>query len=223
MDNNLDLDKIEQKTVSAFFISGWWDIGAGLFLIWFGLGTENIRLGISDFALDIVYLPLAIIFLVVWKYIVSPRSGYVKLRYFGFHGSFKQVKGMLIWGGLYFVLFTAALFIIRNNPVWLEIFKKDISQSFTAGFSLLILGGIYYRFMGQSRIFLYLAVAFLAIVAADTIFLLTQNELAKIFIYVLLGVALILIGVVRFIRFLKNNPLPQTETMPDAPQTKITR
>jgi len=215
MNKNLDLDKIEQKSVSAFFISGWWDICAGLMLIWFGLGTENTKLGISTFSLDMVFLSLAIIFLVVWQYVVSPRSGYVKLRYFRFHGSFKQVKGMLIYGGTYLLLFTTALFIIRNNPVWLEIFKKDIVQSLTAGFSLLILGAIYYRFMGQSRILLYLTFALFAVISADIFHLLTQNVYVKILVYILFGAVLTFIGMVRFTKFLKNNPLPETESMPN--------
>ncbi|MBC8277099.1 MAG: hypothetical protein H8E46_02635 [FCB group bacterium] len=211
MNPNLDLDKIEQKSVSAYFISGWWDIYAGLLLVWFGLTTEDFRLGIAPLVLDAVYLFLAIIFFLVWKYSVLPRSGYVKLRYFGFHGSFKQLKGMLIYGGLYFLLFTTALFIIKNNPVWLEIFRKEPAQTLLAGFSLLILSLIYYRFMGQSRILLYLAFAFLAMISADISFHLTQNVHAKILVYILLGAVLTFIGIVRFTKFLKRNPQLDSE------------
>ena len=210
MSQKMNLKELERKAFRSTFQDGLWDLFLGLQLLAWGLAPllEEI-VPLSDWWVAVLTAPLMLVYLTIFaakKYITAPRIGRVKF------GSKRKAKvkgvvamtsvilllglfvGALWWGGIKTGLPEWVAGIPLPPVIWMVLF--------ITGFSLAA------YFLDFSRLYLY---GVLYAISLPTRIILKQNpDLGSVSLiaYFVSGGVMVLIGVVLFIRFLRDYPIP---------------
>ncbi|UCH61675.1 MAG: hypothetical protein JSU77_07605 [Fidelibacterota bacterium] len=211
MTQSIDLKDLERKVFRSTFQDGLWDIFLGLMLFAMAVGALLSDLGMAHLSTMLIFSGIvALALAVIWagkRFIIAPRMGLVQ---FGPEGTSRQKKTR--WLLSLSLLFGTAIFIFtlvaRNTRLeWLNpaLFLGGI---YTANMLIVFSLGAY--FLNFTRLYL-IGVMYAIPVPLDIIF----HELADIDITAVAvgapAVAVLLIGIVLFVRFLREYPLPVTE------------
>ena len=204
MSQKISLKETEQKVFKSAFQDGLWDILIGSFVLEFAIAPFLSR-SLGDFWSSAVFIPFwAIIFLVtrlVKKRVVIPRVGIVKF------GSWRKAR-LIKFNIVTFVVGLVALalgilssFSFDAVPGWVHI----------ARFSLIILVGfsVAAYFTSFTHLYLYgLLIAFSPLVGEWLyVYANAPHHGFPITFGITAGVA-ILVGLVKFVRLLRDHPIP---------------
>jgi hypothetical protein len=204
MSNPISLKEAERKVFKTSFDDGLWDIFLGCFFLMFAIAPLlSNRLG--DFWSSVIFLPIwALVYLAIWlirKHLVAARVGVVKF------GPVRQARlakftlVMLIINLVALVLgiLAAATFGIVPGQVYAII----LGMILLIGFSLAA------YFLDFTRLYLYGLLAFLAPLVGEWLF--THGYAAHHgypVVFSLVSGIMILTGLIVFVRFLRENPIP---------------
>ncbi|MCB9422811.1 MAG: hypothetical protein H6667_23630 [Ardenticatenaceae bacterium] len=210
MNNRIDLKELERQAFRTNFQDGLWDIYLGIFLLMVGaspmLSQSKLAPGWLLVIIAIFAAAAVLAFLGAKKFIVTPRLGVVK---YGPARQQKRKKVTLIMS-LSVLLGLVMLFATRSAiglaqswelPGW-----AIIAAIFGVQTVLIFSLGAYY--MDYSRAYLY---GWLYALALPITFYLMD---AGIFIPIgalVFAAGMILFGLILFIRFLRQTPLPEVE------------
>jgi hypothetical protein len=202
MDVNYDLEKLEKKTASLIFQDGIFDMSLGLVLIAFGIASLlNDKLGDPWDSLFgfLLYLVIAIPLFMVQIFVTRPRLGEVKLS-----ANRKKKNMTIIAFGLVVLLSNIVVFIL----IFTEVIQFSGNAYFMAaifGLIPLILFTMMAYFMDYKRLYIVGSLFSLGFFLKEILSIQNLVLLGNI-IFIGLGVAIVTIGVVYLIRFLKKYP-----------------
>jgi hypothetical protein len=218
MTDLIDLRNIEQKAFRATHQDGLWDIYAGgvvLCMSFLAYTTDSEAKPFMRFGLFLA--GLAVCYLIFWggkKYLTTPRLGQVK---FGPHRQKRKLIMVSVLSGIVLlqVIILAGTILMWKNPDWatrlgFHTTHRDLERMVVA-----IIGAL---FVGPSMIFMayfndFLRGYYIAIILSLAVFSLIWFGQP---IYLIIAGLLIMIpGVVIFIRFLHEHPLPPAEASHD--------
>jgi hypothetical protein len=214
MSDSLDLKNIEKKAFRATYQDGLWDIYLGgevLCMSFLAYSTASEAKSFIRFGLFLA--GLCVFYLIFWggkKYLTTPRMGQVK---FGPHRQKRKLIMMSVLAGIVFlqVILLVGTIHLWKNPQWatslgLYTTNRDLERMVVA-----IIGVL---FVGPSMILLayfndFLRGYYIAIIVSLAVFSLIWFDQP---IYLVIAGLLIMIpGVVLFVRFLREHPLPPAE------------
>lgn len=194
MSQKLDLKEIERKAWTSYFEDGLWDIFLGLLML-----TGGIR-GLTDNLWSYLILLAAVLIPALGKkFITIPRIGLVKF------GPARKVKRERLATVLVIsVLALFALLLLPRSGVALpRIPISPIVAVFYAG----IFGAVAY-YMDFGRLYAY----GLLFAISEVLWGLFGKPIGPM-VDTVLGIVILLIGVVVFVRFLRKYPLPADEAL----------
>lgn len=204
MSQKISLKEAERKAFRTSFDDGLWDIFLGCFFLMFAVAPLlSNRLG--DFWSSAIFLPFwALVYLairLIRKHVVAPRIGVVKF------GPRRQAR---------LVKFTASMLIINFVALILGLlavatFGRVPGLTYTIIVGLILLVGLSLAayFLDFTRLYLYGLLVFLAPLVGEWLF--AQGYVAHHGFPITFGLIssiMILTGMVVFIRFLRENPVP---------------
>jgi hypothetical protein len=207
MSKEISLKDAERRAFTSTFQDGLWDILVGCIILLFAIAPFLSR-SLGDFWSSAVFLPFwALVFLVIWlvkRYVVRPRVGVVE---FGAWRKTRLLKfnfAMLAASVVALILGILSAVNVSAVPGWMH----------TARFSLIFLIGfsVTAHFMDFSRLYLYGVLIALAPVAGEWLYVHTDapHHGYPITFGIAAGVA-ILVGLVKFIAFLRDHPIPAAD------------
>ena len=211
MSSILNLKEAERKAFRSTFQDGLWDIYLGLLLLNWGIGLLLANKDVSELRTMVIMLALACLTLLAFwagkKFITTPRIGLVR---FGpaRQGRVKKVRVLLSFSVLVgVILLVIGLAVGRHPPEWVSwgwivpagVFGVNAVVVFSLGAYFLD----YYRAYGYGWLY---ALAFPA-----NIVLAERAGITFPVAYFLSAGIMVLIGVVLFLRFLRDYPLPAEE------------
>ena len=208
MSTTINLKELERKAWKSFFQDGLWDIYLGLLLMAMAVSALLSDAGLSEAWHYTIYIGLILVSAVIlWtgkKFITVPRMGRVKL---GPKGKARKKKSMillvasLLVGAAFFLL---ALATKDRRPEWL-----DVSLVFPAGYvlNMLVVFSLGAYFLDFNRLYL-IGLMYALPVPVDILL----HELAGIdatfFAFAVPAAVVLTIGIVLFVRFLRDYPVP---------------
>ena len=208
MSQKLSLKEAERKAFTIAFDDGLWDVFLGCFFLEFAIAPFlSERLG--DFWSSAIFLPFwGLAYLAIWlirKYIARPRIGLVK---YGHARKAKLTK-------LSIVLLLVNLFVFILGLIAAFNFGSLSGQIFTVifGLSLLVGFSLAAYFLDFPRLYIYGLLLGISPLVGEWLYVhgyATHHGFPLAF-GVTCGI-MILTGIIVFIRFLHNNPLPVLET-----------
>ncbi|MFC2002129.1 hypothetical protein ACFLUZ_06500 [Chloroflexota bacterium] len=204
MENDKDLKELEKKVFMSYFKDGLWDIYGALMLLGFGLAMVT-----GWDYLMLAFAVLAVVLLLVRKWIVVPRLGQVK---FSTERQTKTKRSILIAVviGTFTMIIGVVFFMLSTTnsmPEWLDIWMNDyFLAAFGGVLALLVMVAAYV--VGVWRYYIYAVLTFIAFVLAS---ILRPNDMEAIPILIAGGIILIS-GAVILMRFLRKYPLHLRET-----------
>ncbi len=211
MSQQISLKEAERKVFRATYNDGLWDIFLGCFFLMFVI-APFLSPSLGDFLSSAVFVPfLGLVFLIIWlirKYVVTPRVGVVK---FGRARKTKLMKFTVVMLVINIMAFVLGLIAAMN-------FGRVPGQMFSFIFGLILLSGfsIAAYFLDFSRLYIYgLLVGFSPLVGE---WLWAQGYAAHHGFPITFGISsgiMILIGLVIFVRLLRDNPFPIEGISPD--------
>lgn len=207
MSQKLSLKEAERKAFTIAFDDGLWDIFLGCFFLEFAIAPLlSERLG--DFWSSAIFLPFwGLVYLAIWlirKYVVKPRIGSVK---FGPARTAKLKKFtmmILLVNIVVFILGIIALFSFGAFSG--QIYPAIFGLTLFVGFSLAA------YFLDFPRLYIYGLLLAISPLVGEWLY--TQGYASHHGFPIAFGVTcgiMILTGLIVFIRFLHNNPIPVME------------
>ena len=206
MNNQISLKEAEQKVFVSFFQDGLVDIFLGFFFTQFIIPIYlSERLG--DFWSSAVFIPiLGLVFIVLWlvrKYVVQPRVGVVKFGQWRRNRlmRFNVIILVVLLGSAILAAISAAIFDLL--PTWLNLVPLSFSIVLLIAFSL---AGY---FLNYALFYAYGVVLAAAPLVGEWLW--TNMNVPHHGFPVTFGFAsgfMILVGLVRLMRLLRDNPLP---------------
>jgi hypothetical protein len=210
MNTHIDLKELERKAFRANFQDGLWDIYLGLLLLLIGGGPALSRTNLSEGWLMAIFTAIVIVVMLAFmgakKFIVTPRMGVVKYSPARQKKRKKVTLVLSLSALLGLVMFFAARPAIGLAQAWELPGWAVIAGVFGIQTVLVFSLGAYY--LDYSRAYLY---GWLYALALPTTFLLID---AGIFVPVgalLFSIGMTGFGLMLFIRFLRETPLPTAE------------
>jgi hypothetical protein len=204
MSLHVSLKEAERKAFRATFNHGLWDIFLGCFFLTFGIALY-LSPSLGDFWSSVVLLPIwGIMFLAVWlirKYVVTPRIGFVK---FGQARQTRLVKFtivMLVVNVVSLILGIAAA--MQIGDVRGQIHTIILGMILLIGFSMAA------YFLDFSRLYIYGLLVGLSPFIGEWLW--TQGYASHHGFPITFGTSagiMILVGLINFIRLLRNKPVP---------------
>ncbi|MFC2088149.1 hypothetical protein ACFLSX_00975 [Calditrichota bacterium] len=207
MVETINLKKFEIRAFTSTFKDGLLDIFLGLILLQFVIGPLLTDIGFSDFEASAVFVPFYLIglifFMLIKKYVTKPRMGVVK------PGPARKTKLWMVNVILFIVLlisFILGLIYTDNIPAMNSLFPFLFSitvlvASFTAAY-----------FLNLYRLFLYGILIAFAHLTGELLWskgLVSHHGFPLMF--GILSFALVIFGLILFIRFLLTHPIPMEE------------
>ena len=218
MSESFDLKTIEKKAFRATYQDGLWDIyegGTVLCMSFLAYTTASEAKPLLRFGLFMA--GLCLFYFIFWggkKYITTPRMGQVK---FGPQRQRRKLIMTSVLAGIVLlqVILLVGTFLLWKNPGWatdlgLYTTNRDLERMVVA-----VIGAL---FVGPSMVLLayfkdFLRGYYIAIVTAVAVFALIWFGQP---VYLIIAGLLIMIpGVVLFVRFLREHPLPPAEASHD--------
>jgi hypothetical protein len=207
MNKEINLKDIEKKVFTAPYQDGLLDILLGIIFSQFSIAPLLTNIGFSDFEASVVFVPVYIIalvlFLIVKKYVTKPRTGIIKP---GPARKSKLIKVNIILFIILFAGFIIGLLYPR--------FSSAINMVFPMSFSMMILivFSVSAYYLNLNRLYYYgMGIAVAPFVGE----ILWQNSLVSHhgypLVFGIISSFLIVIGIIYFIRFMRENPLPVME------------
>ena len=208
MSQKISLKEAERKAFTSAYQDGLWDIFIGCIVLQFAIAPFLSR-SLGDFWSSAVFVPIwAIAFLAIWlirKFVVAPRAGRVK---FGSWRITRLVQFNLVIFAVLLVGFILGILSARNIaalPGWV----------ITARFSLIILIGfsVAAYFLHFTRLYIYGILFALSPLAGEWLYV--NYKVPHHGYPITFGITagtIILVGLVKFIQFLREHPLPAGET-----------
>jgi hypothetical protein len=207
MSQQLSLKEAERKAFTISFDDGLWDIFLGCFFLEFVI-APFLSPFMGDFWSSAIFLPFwGLVYLVIWlirKYIVKPRIGTVK------YGPARTAKlkkftvVMLLVNTFVFIMGVIAF--LSFGAVSGQVYPAIFGLTLLIGFSLAA------YFLDFPRLFIYGLLLALSPLVGEWLY--TQGYASHHGLPIAFGVIcgiMILTGVIVFIRFLQNNPIPVME------------
>ena len=211
MSENIDLKSLEKKAYRAVLNDGLWDLFIGLIILSMGLSTLlGSLLNLPEFLNTIIpVLVLNIIALLVFylgkKFITIPRIGFVK---FGPKRKSKQQKLKLILFA-FFILNIILLFLPFAGLIS-NIQLEPLILALLLGMGVLTFPFcVVAYFLDFTRLYYYAFFAGLGFFLTELFYPIVGSPLDTFFSYGITGVAIVVIGLYYFIRFLKKYPLSE--------------
>ena len=204
MSNEISLKETEKKVFNTAFQDGLVDIGIGAFLLMFAIGPF-VTPYLGDFwATIVIFLPLWVIVFpalgLIRKYVVTPRVGVVK--YGQWRVSRMRRFNVVILIVLVFSLILGILSAVEFDAVPGWIHAARFSLVFLLTFSVAA------YFLDITRLYVYGAVVALAPLIGEVLYqYLNVPHHGFAVTFGLPAVLIIITGVVRFIRFMRDHPL----------------
>jgi len=205
MSTPISLKDAERKVFQSTFADGLWDVFLGCsFPLQLAIGPF-LSVSMGDFWSSAVFLPFwGAVYLVIWlvrKNVVAPRIGKVEFGAVRKTRLKKFTVTMLVFNIIVFILGLIAAFRFRTLPLG--------GPNMVLGLTLLIGFSTAAYFLDFPRLYVYGLLAALGTPIGEWLY---QNMGAShhgypIVFGTLAGV-MILTGLVTFVRFLQNNPLP---------------
>lgn len=204
MSSQISLKEAEQKVFKTAYNDGLWDIFLGCFFMIFVI-APYLSESLGDFWSSVVFLPFwGIVYLVIWlirKYVVTPRIGLVK---FGPVRKTKLAKFtvvMIIINVFALILGVIAAVSIGRAPG--QIYSIFIGIILLVGFSIAA------YLLEINRLYFYGLLVGLSPLVGEWLW--TQGYAAHHGFPITFGISssiMILTGLIIFIRFLHDNPVP---------------
>ena len=207
MTQDIDLKEAERKVFQTRFDDGLWEILIGLFALYFVIAPFLSR-PLGDFWSSAILIPMmGIAVVLVWlirKYVVAPRIGFVKFGPLSITRLVKFVLAMLVINLVAFILGIISAFRFAVMPGWAVngIFGLVLSSFFFAAAYLL----------DFSRLYIYGLLFGLSPLFGEWLY--TNWQVPHHGLPVSFGLTagiVLLTGLVVFVRFLLDNPLPTFE------------
>ena len=213
MSQKISLKEAERKAFTSTFQDGLWDIFIGCFLLQFSIGPF-LSPTLGDFWSSVVFLPFfALAFLVIWfvkKHVITPRVGIVKFGQWRVTRMMRFNAGMVLALTVSLLLGILSLVQFGSIPGWIH----------TARFSLIFLitfcAAAY--FLDFTRLYIYGVIIALSPLIGEVlyVYLKASHHGFPITFGITAGL-IILTGLVLFIRFLQDNPLPTDQPATEEP------
>jgi hypothetical protein len=195
MQADIDLKNIQRKVYMSYFQDGLWDILLGVFLVCWGLMVT------FDFVAVMggFWLVFYMLILALKRWIVYPRSGYIKIP----EARKQQIRMVILGTGVFLLgLAVIPIFIIDSRPAWFsEYFMLMLGCMFTLVIVFLAVWWQVYRW------YAYAGVVLLAFMAHQ--WLNTELNLS----FFVPGGIIALYGLALLIRFLRKYPKNSGEVM----------
>jgi hypothetical protein len=204
MSHQISLKEAERKVFRATYNDGLWDIFLGCFFLMFAI-APYLSSSLGDFLSTLVFLPFwGLVYLVIWllrKYVVTPRVGSVK---YGRARKTKLVKFSVVMLIVNVIAFILGLIAAMN-------FGRIPGQMFTVIFGLILLIGfsIAAYFLDFNRLYIYGLLVGLSPLIGEWLW--SQGYVTHHGFPVTFGITtgiMILVGLVVFVRLLRDNPVP---------------
>ena len=208
MSTTINLKELERKAWKSFFQDGLWDIYLGLLLMSMGISALLSDAGFSKTWYYAIYIGLILASaLILWtgkKFITVPRMGRVKM---GPKGKARRKKSMILLVASLVVgaaLFLLALVVRDIRPEWL-----DVSLVFPAGYvlNMLVVFSLGAYFLEFNRLYL-IGVMYALPVPVDVLLHELVGIDASFFAFAVPAAIVLAIGIVLFLRFLRDYPVP---------------
>ena len=213
MSESISLKEAERRAFRSTFDDGLWDVFLGFFFLMFAF-APILSVYLGDFWSSAVFLPVWILvylaILCIRKRIVKPRMGVAK------YGRSRQVKMkrftviMLVINTILFLLGLYAAANFRAMPGW--------TVAVVLGLMLLMGFSLSAYFLDFNRLYLYGLLAGFAPLVGEWLFL---NKGASHhgypIVFGFMAVFMVVVGLVVFLRLLRENPLPEEEISQEEP------
>lgn len=203
MSETVDLKKIEIKAFTSTFKDGLLDIFLGIVFLQFALAPLLTDIGFSDFTASAVFIPVYLIglisFVLIKKYVTRPRMGLVKP---GLARKTKLWKVNIILLIVFLISFILGLIYSDDIPAMNSLFPSAFSVT------VLVASFIAAYFLNLYRLFLYGILIVIAHLSGELLWskgLVSHHGFPLMF--GILSSALIIFGLILFIRFLLTHPI----------------
>jgi hypothetical protein len=210
MSQTIDLKELERKAWRSVFQDGLWDIYLGLLLLAMAVGAWLSERGVAKSVQYAVYIGLVVLAMgALWagkRFITLPRMGRVK-----FGPKRKRARALVsliltfsVLVGLVLMLVTVRL---KSNPDLAALLSPDLLIPLVWVGNVIIVFGLGAYFLEFKRLY-FIGVMYALAIPFDIVL----HEFAGIDIsYVAFGapaVAILVVGLVVFVRFLRDYPIP---------------
>jgi hypothetical protein len=210
MEEQIDLKGLEKKAWRSAFHDGIWDIYMGLLILGLGTAPFGYRIGLpaelGSMIIVLFWNTTAVLFLILGKkFITVPRLGYVK-----FGAKRKKVKKRL-FGFLLFNIILAVVFLFINlSGIFESLNIGGLTQPLLIGLLLITVPlSILAYFLEFHRLYIYAIFFGLGFFISELLYPLVGSPFDLFLSLGLGGIAVILIGLIYFINFLRKHPLTQ--------------
>jgi hypothetical protein len=218
MSDSLDLKKIEQKAFRATHQDGLWDIYIGGVVLCMSVLAYSTASEAKPFLRFGLYLAgLAVFYLIRWggkKYLTTPRLGQVK---FGPHRQKRKLIMMSVLTGIVLlqVILLVGTILLWKNPQWATSLGLHTSNQDLERMVVAVIGAL---FVGPSMVLLayfndFLRGYYIAFIVSLAVFSLIW--FGQPLYLIIAGLLIIIPGVILFVRFLHEHPLPPAEASHD--------
>jgi hypothetical protein len=210
MTENIDLEELEKKIYQSYFQDGLWDIFMGWLIVGMGLSSLSTYFGLPEtVGLFVVLLSWnmtgVIIMGVGKKRITMPRLGLVK---FGPKRQADKKKLSFFLGIMVGVNFIVLTLTITGSLQTLPF--SGLAMPIFLGLSFISVPFfIVAYYIDYNRLYYYGLLLGLSLFFADLLYPILGSPLDGIIVFCSIGSPIIVIGVNKFIRFLKKYPKPE--------------
>jgi MFS family permease len=211
MSQQISLKEAERKVFRATYNDGLWDVFLGCFFLMFVI-APFLSSSLGDFWSSAVFLPFwGLVLLFIWlvrKYVVTPRVGVVN---FGRVRKTKLVKFTVIMLFVNVIAFVLGLVAAMN-------FGRVPGQTYSIGLGMILLMvfSIAAYFLDFIRLYIYGLLVGLSPLVGEWLW--TQGYATHHGFPITFGLTagiMILVGLVVFVRLLRDNPVPIEGLPPD--------
>ena len=218
MSDSLDLKNIEQKAFRATHQDGLWDIYIGGVVLCMSVLAYSTASEAKPFLRFGLYLAgLAVFYLIRWggrKYLTTPRLGQVK---FGPRRQKRKLIMMSVLTGIVLlqVILLVGTVLLWKNPQWATSLGLHTSNQDLERMVVAVIGAL---FVGPSMVLLayfndFLRGYYIAVIVSLAVFSLIW--FGQPLYLIIAGLLIIIPGVILFVRFLHEHPLPPAEAHHD--------
>jgi len=209
MSRQMSLKEIERKAFRSYYADGLWDLFLGALLL-----AMAVSAGLSE--LDIVpalhfgiYIALLAVILVAFiagkKYVTTPRIGHVKLGERG--KARKRNTRIVLAASVLLGVIVLVLSITALTSNWSEGLPLDLIFPGVYVLNMVLVFGLMAHFLAYDRLYL-IGVLYALPVPADMLLRRLAGIHVAYLTFAASGIVVVAMGLVTFVRFLRENPLP---------------